>query len=261
MAELPKAYAPAEAQARWYPYWYEHHLYDAEVNAGRKPYTIVIPPPNVTGMLTLGHVLNNTLQDIYVRWHRMRGYEACWIPGTDHAGIATQAKVVRALADEGIDFRELGREKFVERTWRWREEYGGIILKQLRALGVSVDWRRERFTLDEGLSAAVKEVFVRLFDDGLIYKGKKIVNWSPVAQSTLSNEEVQHREVADRMYTLRYPLADGSGTILVSTARPETVFGDVAVAVNPKDERYAGMIGRMVTVALAGQQVPIIADH
>ncbi len=260
MAELPKAYNPTDAEARWYPYWYNHRLYDAEVNPDREPFTVVIPPPNVTGMLTLGHVLNNTLQDIYVRWHRMRGYEACWIPGTDHAGIATQTRVVRTLAEQGIDFRDLGREKFVERVWQWREEYGGIILKQLRALGVSVDWRRERFTLDEGLSEAVKEVFVRLYDRGLIYRGKKIVNWSPFSQTTLSDEEVLHRDVTDRMYTLRYHLADGSGSVLVSTARPETVFGDVAVAVNPKDERYAGLIGKLVTVALAGQQVPVIAD-
>jgi len=260
MAELPKAYTPGEAEARWYPYWYEHHLYDAEANPDRAPYTIVIPPPNITGMLTLGHILNNSIQDLYIRWHRMRGFEACWIPGTDHAGIATQTKVVEALAKQGIDRRDLGREKFVERVWEWRQEYGSIILKQLRALGVSVDWRRERFTLDEGLSEAVKEVFVRLFDKGLIYRGKKIVNWSPKAQTTLSDEEVNHKEVQDRMYTLRYHLADGSGMILVSTARPETLFGDVAVAVNPNDERYAGIVGRMVTVPLAGAQVPVITD-
>ncbi|MBS1911560.1 MAG: valine--tRNA ligase [Bacteroidetes bacterium] len=261
MAELPKAYNPAEAQARWYPYWYQHHLYDAEVNTERPAFTVVIPPPNITGMLTLGHVLNNTLQDIYVRWHRMRGYEACWIPGTDHAGIATQSRVVGALANDGINFRDLGREKFVERVWEWRTEYGGIILEQLRALGVSVDWRRERFTLDEGLSTAVKEVFVRLYDRGLIYRGKRIVNWSPKAQTTLSDEEVHHREVTDRMYTLRYHLEDGSGTLLVSTARPETVFGDVAVAVNPNDERYRALLGMKVRVPLAGHLVTIIADE
>jgi len=261
MAELPKAYTPSDVEGRWYSYWYEHHLYDAKANPDRPPYTVVIPPPNITGMLTLGHVLNNTLQDIYVRWHRMRGYEACWIPGTDHAGIATQTKVVEALAKEGIDRRDLGREKFVDRVRKWREEYGGIILQQLRALGVSVDWRRERFTLDEGLSDAVKEVFVRLYDRGLIYHGKKIVNWSPKAQTTLSDEEVQHQEVVDRMYTLRYRLVDGDGAILVSTARPETLYGDVAVAVNPNDERYRDLVGRLVIVPLAGREVPVIADE
>jgi valyl-tRNA synthetase len=261
MAELPKAYNPGEAESRWYPYWYEHHLYDAEVDPDRAPYTIVIPPPNITGMLTLGHILNNSIQDLYIRWHRMRGFQACWIPGTDHAGIATQTKVVEALAKQGIDRRDLGREKFVERVWQWRQEYGSIILRQLRALGVSVDWRRERFTLDEGLSEAVKEVFVRLYDKGLVYRGKKIVNWSPKAQTTLSDEEVHHKEVQDRMYTLRYHLADGSGMILVSTARPETLFGDVAVAVNPADERYTALVGKSVIVPLAGAMVPVITDE
>ncbi len=260
MAELPKAYTPSDAEGRWYPYWYEHHLYDAKANSDRPPYTIVIPPPNITGILTLGHVLNNTIQDIYIRWHRMRGYEACWIPGTDHAGIATQSKVVEALTKEGIDRHDLGREKFLERVWQWREQYGGIIFRQLRALGVSVDWRRERFTLDEALSTAVKEVFVRLYDRGLIYRGKKIINWSPKAQTTLSDEEVQHREVVDRMYTLRYRLAEGEGELFISTARPETLFGDVAVAVNPNDERYSTLIGKLVVVPLVGRSVPVIAD-
>lgn len=260
MAELAKAYTPAEAESRWYEYWYRHHLYDAEVNSDRPSFTVVIPPPNVTGILTLGHVLNNTIQDLYVRWHRMRGYEACWIPGMDHAGIATQTKVVEALAAQGIDRRDLGREKFVEKVWEWKETYGGIILKQLRALGVSVDWRRERFTMDPGLNEAVKEVFVRLFENGLIYRGKKIINWSPRAQTTISEEEVNHKEVQDKMYTLRYHLSDGSGTILVATARPETLFGDVAVAVNPNDERYRDIIGKSVTVPLAGQMVPVITD-
>ncbi len=260
MAELPKAYTPADAESRWYEYWYRHGLYDAEASSDRRPFTIVIPPPNVTGILTMGHILNNTLQDLYTRWYRMRGYEACWIPGMDHAGIATQTKVVESLAQQGIDRRDLGREKFVEKVWEWKETYGGIILTQLRALGVSVDWRRERFTMDEGLNEAVREVFVRLFDKGLIYRGKKIVNWSPKAQTTLSDEEVNHKEVQDRMYTLRYHLADGSGTIHVATARPETLLGDVAVAVNPNDERYRDIVGKMVTVPLGGQMVPVITD-
>lgn len=260
MAELPKAYQPAEAEGKWYSYWYDHKLYDAEINPDKKPFTIVIPPPNVTGMLTLGHVLNNTIQDIYIRWKRMQGYEACWIPGTDHAGIATQTKVVQALNAEGINYRDLGREKFIDRVWEWRNEYGSIILKQLRALGVSVDWRRERFTMDEGLNEAVREVFVRLFDAGLIYKGKKIVNWSPAAQTTLSNEEVNHKEIQDKLYTIRYKLADRDEYISISTARPETIPGDVAIAVNPEDERYTDWVGLKVIVPLGGQEIPIITD-
>lgn len=266
MAELSKAYDPASAERKWYDYWYDRGLYDAEASnipesRKKKPFSIVIPPPNVTGMLTLGHVLNNTIQDLYIRLKRMQGYEAVWIPGTDHAGIATQTRVVATLAAEGIDFRDLGREKFLERVWEWRQEYGGIILKQLRALGVSVDWRRERFTMDEQLNEAVREVFVELFDRGLIYRGKKIVNWSPAAQTTLSDEEVIHREVQDRLYTVRYRLADGDGEIAISTARPETIPGDVAIAVNREDERYREMIGRKVIVPIGGQQIPIIADE
>lgn len=261
MTETPKAYNPAESESKWYSYWYEHKLFDADVDESRPAYTIVIPPPNVTGVLHMGHVLNNTLQDLYIRWHRMRGFQACWVPGTDHAGIATQTKVVEALANEGIHFRDLGREGFIDRVWKWKEHHGGEIYHQLRAMGASLDWRRERFTLDEGLSEAVKEVFIRLYDRGLIYRGTKIVNWSPKAQTVLSDEEVKHRDVTDTMYTLRYHLADGSGTVLVATARPETLFGDVAVAVNPEDERYANIVGRDVIVPLAGQRVAIITDE
>ncbi len=260
MPELSKTYNPSDVEKKWYSYWYEHSLFDADATSNRPSFTIVIPPPNVTGVLHLGHMLNNTLQDLYIRLHRMRGYDACWIPGTDHAGIATQTKVVQALAAEGIHYRDLGREAFVERVWEWKRHHGGIIYDQLRAMGASLDWRRERFTFDEGLSEAVKEVFVRLFDKGLIYRGKRIVNWSPAAQTTLSDEEVKHREVQDTMYTLRYHLVDGTGTMLVATARPETVFGDVAVAVNPDDERYASLIGRDVVVPLANTNVQVIAD-
>ena len=260
MPELPKAYSPADAEKKWYEYWYEHGLYEAEVNDDRRPYVILMPPPNVTGSLTIGHVLNHTLQDLYTRWHRMRGFEAAWMPGMDHAGIATQTRVMKALKEQGIDYRELGREKFIEKVWEWKEEYGGLILRQLRALGISPDWRRERFTLDPQLSEAVQEVFIRLYDKGLIYRGKRIVNWSPAAQTTLSDEEVIRKEVQDKLYTLRYRLADGDGEIHIATARPETLFGDVAVAVNPKDERYTSLIGKEVIVALAGQRVPIIAD-
>ena len=265
MAELPKAYSPADSEEKWYAYWYDHHLYDTDADAvisgAKKPFTIVIPPPNVTGMLTIGHVLNNTIQDLYIRLKRMQGYEATWIPGTDHAGIATQTKVVEALLKEGIDYRDLGRDGFIERVWEWRAKYGGIILMQLRALGVSVDWRRERFTMEEDLSRAVTEVFIRLYNEKLIYKGKKIVNWSPAAQTTLSDEEVNHREVTDTLYTVRYELVDGSGSIAIATARPETIPGDVAIAVNPNDERYTKWIGKMVRVPIGGQEVPIIADE
>ena len=266
MAELSKAYNPSAAEKKWYDYWYDHRLYDAEAenvvgDRQKTPYSIVIPPPNVTGMLTLGHVLNNTIQDLYIRWKRMQGFEAVWIPGTDHAGIATQTKVVAALKDEGVDYRELGRDGFLEHVWEWRQKYGGIILSQLRALGVSVDWRRERFTMDEGLNQAVREVFVELFDRGLIYRGKKIVNWSPAAQTTLSDEEVLHREVQDKLYTVRYRLSDGSGEIAISTARPETIPGDVAIAVNAEDPRYADLIGKMVTVPIGGREIPIITDE
>ncbi|HVK40219.1 MAG TPA: valine--tRNA ligase [Candidatus Kapabacteria bacterium] len=260
MPELPKAYTPADAEKKWYEYWYAHGLYDAEANLDRRPYTILMPPPNVTGSLTIGHVLNHTLQDLYIRWHRMRGFEAAWLPGTDHAGIATQTRVMGSLREQGIDYRELGREAFVEKVWQWKEEYGGLILRQLRALGVSPDWRRERFTLDPGLSESVREVFVRLYDKGLIYRGKRIVNWSPAAQTTLSDEEVIRKDVPDKLYTLRYRLVDGDGEIRIATARPETLFGDVAVAVNPKDERYTNLIGKRVRVALAGHEVPIVAD-
>lgn len=261
MTELPKAYNPRESEKKWYEYWYRHALFDAEATSNRPSFTIVIPPPNVTGVLHLGHMLNNTLQDLYIRLHRMKGYDACWIPGTDHAGIATQTKVVQALAAEGVHYRDLGRQAFVDRVWEWKQHHGGIIYEQLRAMGASLDWRRERFTFDDGLSEAVKEVFVRLYDKGLIYKGKRIVNWSPAAQTTLSDEEVKHREVVDTMYTLRYRLADGSGSLLVATARPETVFGDVAVAVNPDDERYRELVGREVIVPLAGHAVQIVADQ
>lgn len=266
MGELSKAYDPSSAEGKWYQYWYDQKFYDAEaenLESGEKKeaFTIVIPPPNVTGMLTLGHVLNNTIQDLYIRWKRMQGYEAIWIPGTDHAGIATQTKVVSALKDEGVNYRDLGRDGFIDRVWEWREKYGGIILGQLRALGVSVDWRRERFTMDDGLNQAVREVFVRLFDEGLIYRGKKIVNWSPAAQTTLSDEEVHHREVHDKLYTIRYRLSDGNGEISISTARPETIPGDVAIAVNREDERYRDMVGRKAIVPIGGREIPIITDE
>ncbi len=220
-----------------------------------------MPPPNVTGILHFGHILNNTIQDIYIRWARQNGRESCWFPGIDHAGIATQSKVEQELKKVGKSRYDLGREAFVDKVWEWKERYGGIILQQLRTLGVSADWNRTLFTMDESASEAVRDVFIQLYDEGLIYRGKRIINWSPVAQSALSDEEVIFKEVKEHIYTLKYNLADGTGCLLVATVRPETIFADVAVAVNPNDERYNHLIGSMVIVPLSGQEVPIIADE
>lgn len=226
----------------------------------RQPYSILMPPPNVTGVLHFGHVLNITLQDLYIRWHRLKGAEACWFPGIDHAGIATQTKVEQELSNEGISRYDLGRDEFIEKVWEWKDRFGGIILNQLRTLGVSCDWDRTLFTMDESASEMVRDVFISLFDEGLIYRGKRIINWSPLAQSALSDEEVIFKEVHEHLYTLRYTLVDGSGALLVATVRPETIFADVAVAVNPSDERYQHLIGKHVVVPIGGQHVPIISD-
>lgn len=219
-----------------------------------------MPPPNVTGILHFGHVLNNTLQDIYIRWARLSGREACWFPGLDHAGIATQTKVEQELKKEGLSRHDLGRDQFVDRVWDWKGKYGDIILGQLRSLGVSCDWNRTLFTMDESAAEAVRDVFIALYDEGLIYRGKRIINWSPIAQSALSDEEVNFKEVKEQLYTLRYHLEDGSGTLHVATVRPETIFADVAVAVNPRDPRYAHLVGKNVIVPLLGAAVPIITD-
>ena len=257
---LPKTYQPTEAEQAWYQAWLRAGHFHSQPSS-KAPYSILMPPPNVTGILHFGHVLNHTIQDIYIRWNRLKGAETCWFPGLDHAGIATQTKVEQQLKAEGLTRYDLGREAFIERTWAWKEKYGGIILEQLRRLGDAADWDRTLFTMDASASSAVQEVFIRLFDEGLIYRGKRIINWSPVAQSALSDEEVIFREVREHLYTLRYHLADGSGTLLLSTVRPETIFADVAVAVNPSDERYAHMIGKHVIVPLCGREVPIIADE
>jgi valyl-tRNA synthetase len=258
--QLPKAYEPATIEQKWYSYWLERRFFTASDASLKPAYSILMPPPNVTGILHFGHILNHTIQDIYIRWNRMKGKEVCWFPGTDHAGIATESKVVQQLKKEGISRHDVGRDKFLERAWQWKEEYGGIIFDQLRALGNSNDWERNLFTMDASSQHAVQEVFIKLFDEGLVYRGKRIINWSPAAQSALSDEEVQWREVKEFMYTLRYYFEDGSGMLQVATARPETLFGDVAVAVNPNDERYKHLIGKRVRVPLAGQFVPIIAD-
>ncbi|MEK6650494.1 MAG: valine--tRNA ligase [Bacteroidota bacterium] len=258
--ELPKVYDPKSVEDRWYAAWEAGRHFHASATPDRKPYTIVIPPPNITGILTMGHILNNTIQDILIRWKRMQGYEACWVPGTDHAGIATQNVVERALAREGVDRREMGREKFVERVWAWREEYGKTIIRQLRKLGISADWERERFTMDDGLSDAVKEVFVRMFDKGLIYRGKYIVNWCPFHQTALSDDEVDTAEAEGSFYYIRYRIEGTNDVATVATTRPETMLGDTALCVNPKDERYKHLIGRTAILPIVGRRLPIIAD-
>ncbi len=259
--ELSKAYDPAEVESKWYKIWEERGYFHADVNSSKKPYTIVIPPPNVTGQLTMGHILNNTLQDILIRFEKLNGRETCWLPGTDHAGIATQTKVEKELKkNEGLTRYDLGREKFLERVWAWKELYGGKIIKQLRSLGTSCDWQRERFTMDEGLSAAVQECFIRLYNKGLIYKGHRIINWCPKGRTALSDEEVIYKEEKGHLWHFRYPYADGSGYVVIATTRPETLMGDTAVAVNPADERYAGKVGKKLILPIVNREIELIAD-
>jgi len=258
--ELEKVYEPRAVEDRWYREWVEKGYFHADPSAPGAPFSIVIPPPNVTGVLHMGHALNNTLQDSLARWKRMSGFNVLWMPGTDHAGIATQNVVERQLAAEGTTRHAYGREKFVQRVWQWREESGGTIINQLKRLGASCDWERERFTMDEGLSRAVREVFVRLYEEGLIYRGDYIINWCPRCITALSDLEVEYEEKKGKLYYIKYPLTDGSGEIVVATTRPETMLGDTAVAVNPEDERYHAFIGKRVIVPVAGREIPVIAD-
>src|SRR5690554_1285272 len=244
--KIDQSYNPVEVEAEWYDFWLEKGYFHADETSEKEPYTIVIPPPNVTGSLHMGHALFVTLQDLLIRWKRMDGFEALWLPGTDHAGIATQVMVERELAKEGTDRHELGREAFLERVWEWKDEHGGTIIDQMKHMGASCDWERERFTLDEGLSKAVREAFVRLYEDGLIYRGERMVDWDVIGQTVLSDLEVDREEEMGKLWYLRYPLADGSGHIVVGTTRPETMFGDTAVAVHPDDPRYKSMIGKMI---------------
>ncbi len=260
VGELPKTYKPKGVEEKWYAFWSEKNFFSPDLNASKPPYSIVIPPPNVTGSLHMGHALNNTLQDILIRWKRMSGYNTLWIVGTDHAGIATQNVVERQLAVEGKSRYDLGREKFIERVWQWRRESGGTIVRQLKRLGASCDWSRERFTMDEGLSRAVREVFVRLYEEGLIYRGNYIINWCPRCKTALSDLEVEHREVEGKLYYIRYPLVGESGGLIIATTRPETMLGDTAVAVNPTDERYQAFIGKKALLPLMNRELPIIAD-
>ncbi|MBG9793072.1 valine--tRNA ligase [Paenibacillus dendritiformis] len=258
---MPTTYDPKAAEQKWYAYWQEGEYFKAGRRPDAEPYTIVIPPPNVTGMLHIGHALDFTLQDIIIRSKRMQGYDALWLPGSDHAGIATQTKVEQKLREEGVTRYDLGREKFLERVWEWKDSYAATIREQWAKMGFSLDYSRERFTLDEGLSRAVREVFVKLYEKGLIYRGKYIINWDPAARTALSDIEVEYKEVQGHLYHLKYPLKDGSGSITVATTRPETMLGDTAVAVHPEDERYKHMIGKMLVLPIVGREIPIIADE
>ncbi len=262
MKELEKTYNPAEIEDRLYRKWEEKKYFHAEVDKSKKPFTIVMPPPNVTGQLHMGHALDNTMQDILIRYKRMQGYSALWQPGTDHAAIATEVKVTEKLKAEGIDKKEIGREEFLKHAWKWKEEYGGRIVNQLKKLGSSADWDRERFTMDEGCSAAVKEVFVNLYEKGYIYRGSRIINWCPVCKTSISDAEVEHVEQAGHFWHINYPIVGEEGRYVeIATTRPETLLGDTAVAVNPKDERYKDIVGKMLKLPLTDREIPVIADE
>ena len=258
--ELAKAYEPKEVEDRIYDFWMKGKYFHAEVDPKKKPYTIVIPPPNITGQLHLGHAMDETLQDTLIRWRRMQGYSALWLPGTDHASIATEAKIVEAMRKEGITKEEIGREKFLDRAWAWKDQYGGRIVEQLKKLGSSCDWDRLRFTMDEGCNKAVNHVFKKLYDKGLIYRGERIINWCPHCKTSISDAEVVFEEKEGSFWHLRYPLSDGSGYIELATTRPETMLGDTAVAVHPDDERYKALVGKTVILPLVNKEIPIIAD-
>lgn len=261
MKNLEKTYDPSQAEDRLYKKWMDNGYFHAEVETDKEPFTIVIPPPNITGQLHMGHALDSTLQDILIRYKRMQGYNALWVPGTDHASIATEVKIVEKLAAEGIKKEDLTREEFLAHAWEWKEEYGGIITDQLKKLGTSCDWERERFTMDDGLSEAVQEVFIRLNEKGYIYRGARIINWCPVCETTISEAEVEHEEQDGSLWHIRYPVVGTDEYIQVATTRPETMLGDTAVAVHPSDERYTHLIGKMVMLPLVGRQIPVIADH
>jgi len=258
--ELAKVYDSGEVEDRIYKFWLDGNFFHAEVDANKEPYTIVIPPPNITGQLHMGHALDDTLQDILIRHKRMQGYSALWLPGTDHASIATEAKIVEAMKKEGLTKEDLGREKFLERAWEWKEQYGGRIISQLKKLGASCDWERERFTLDEGCSTAVREVFVRLYNKDLIYRGERIINWCPHCLTSISDAEVVYSEAEGNFWHLRYPVKDSNEYLELATTRPETLLGDTAVAVHPDDERYKHLIGKTVVLPLVGREIPVVAD-
>ena len=260
MIQLDKHYEPAEVEKRWGQFWQKKNFYHADETLDNQSFSMVIPPPNITGRLHIGHAFNNTLQDILVRWKRMQGFNSLWQPGTDHAGIATQNVVERQLHAEGTDRQKLGRDAFIERVWKWRDESGGAITGQLKKLGSSLDWERDRFTMDEGLSKAVREVFVTLYEEGLIYKGDYIINWCPRCHTALSDLEVEHADTEGHLYHLRYPFKDGQGSITIATTRPETMLGDTAVAINPEDERYTAFKGKTLIVPIINREIPLIED-
>ena len=260
-SQLDKVYNPINIEDKWYQYWMDNNYFHSKPDPDKEPYTIVIPPPNVTGMLTMGHVLNNTIQDILIRKARMEGKEACWIPGTDHASIATETKVVEMLEDKGIKKESLSRDEFLKYSWEWKEKYGGIIIQQLKRLGCSCDWDKERFTMDDNYNNAVLESFIVLYNKGLIYKGFRLVNWCPVSQSAISDEEVMHEEVNGNLWHFRYPIKDSDEELIIATTRPETMLGDTAVAVHPKDKRFKHLIGKTVILPLTDREIPVIGDE
>ncbi|MBN2220602.1 MAG: valine--tRNA ligase, partial [Vallitaleaceae bacterium] len=259
--ELAKNYDPKSMEERLYQEWLDKNYFHAKANPDKEPFTIVIPPPNITGVLHMGHALDNTLQDIMIRFKRMQGFEALWQPGTDHAAIATEVKIVQKMAEEGLTKSDLGRDGFMKRAWEWKEEYGGAIIDQLKKLGASCDWERERFTLDEGCNEAVLEVFVKYYEKGLIYKGNKLINWCPTCKTTISDAEVEHEEKQGHFYHIAYPIKGTDKKLQLATTRPETMLGDTAVAVHPDDERYKDLVGKMVVLPITNREIPIIADH
>ena len=259
--ELEKTYNPSDIEDKLYKKWMDKKYFHAEVDRSKKPFTIVMPPPNITGQLHMGHALDNTLQDILIRYKRMQGYNALWVPGTDHASIATEAKIVEAMRKEGVSKEDIGREGFLKRAWDWKDKYGGRIVSQLKKMGSSCDWDRERFTMDKGCNEAVKEVFVKLYNKDLIYRGERIINWCPHCLTSISDAEVEHEDQAGHFWHLKYELADGSGSIQLATTRPETLLGDTAIAVNPKDERYASYVGKTVILPIVHREIPVVADE
>ncbi|MCH6573701.1 MAG: valine--tRNA ligase [Bacteroidetes bacterium] len=261
ISNIPKAYDPSVVEDKWYKYWQENKIFRSEIDESKEPYVIPIPPPNVTGMLTMGHILNNTLQDIFIRTKRMQGYNACWVPGTDHASIATETKVTNYLSEQGINKYEIGREEFIKHCWEWTKEYGGIINQQLKKLGVSCDWDRERFTMDDDYYREVIKAFVELYKDKKIYRGYRMVNWCPASKSAISDEEVIYKDVNGKLWYLKYPVVGTDKHLVVATTRPETMLGDTGVAVNPNDERYKDVIGKKVLLPIAEREIPIFADE
>lgn len=260
LENIPKAYSPKDAEDKWYKYWEDHKLYHSEIDESKKSYTIVIPPPNITGILHIGHILNNTLQDIYIRYKRMMGFNACWVPGIDHASIATEAKVVALLKEQHITKDKISREDFLKHCYAWKDKYGGIIFQQLRKIGVSCDWERERFTMDDHYYKKVIEAFVKLYKEGLIYRGYRMVNWDPASKSAISDEEVFFKEIQGKLWYFKYPVKDTNEFVIVATTRPETMLGDTGVAVNPEDERFKHLIGKTITLPIVGREIPLFAD-